>query len=621
MSPVPAHTSINGQTSPGGLLHGENVAGYGLYVKAQGNKNNWTENPFTSFGICGPKCVGDVCGDAFLHQVARVTFHDDARIYAENSKVYIGTPVLEVYGNLELNTEDGPATKNNQLLHIQTDSLIVHDSLILNGSKLHLTTWSNLERNMPVIKLGHQRFTPPQADDCNECFSHVQGGSKLSHTAVDTLAVAFLNGANLKRLHTLVADHTVLTFLTDYMDAPFQPPYIDAKFFVDTFKVRNQVEFWNAGDGKRDGHFELVSEIQMSTKSQAGVFARHLHMEPIAPDCSSSDYSELWLPGRTLNVISTSTFGGFGTVHNDVYVEIQARLAPGYASLGVKGNCYEQKAGTLRMQNLSMDYGAELHYSIGNELGFEGEEADCIEVDHLLLRGDINVYVEKRCGQFYTPGCYPIIRYNTVEDMSNLRNLKLMTLRIDGTPLRLDISEEGVVYLCVGETARPMVQRAVILPEPPPGVHMFPNPGVHYVPWGDHFTFTLDFEGREVLEVTSSRFDFVGASEILISTVRATGEHEYTLPYVKTQPVYIYIGPNLRGDGVLNESVDKAAVWSSGNMLYIRVSREDIASVYSVAGTLVTRIDVPEGGITLPLARGAYIVTLKDGSVHKVIIR
>jgi len=620
----PANAATYNPNNPGdGKLHGENVAGYGLYVKAQGNKGNWTRTPFDPFEFCPPACALDICGtDAYLHQVARVTFHDDARIVADNSKAYVGSPVLEVFGNLDLNTSyKSGSSVSNQLLHIQTDSLIVHDSLILDGNNLRLTTWSALERNMPIIKLGHQRFTPPKAEDaCPTCFTHTKGTGKISnHTALDTINVTFRNGASLSRLHTLVADHTVLTLLSDIYDGtyPNLPPVYDAMIFTDTFKIRNQVELWTQTDKKRDGHFELVSEPQMWSKNTTGIYARHLHMEPIAPDCSKNKYSELWIPTTTLDVVSTSTFGGYGTVHSNVFVEIAGRIAPGYASLGAKGNCYEQIAGTLKMQDLRMDKDAELHYSIGTDPGFNGELADCIEVDHLIMRGDINIYVEKRCGQDYKPGCYPIIRYNSVEDAA-LNNLKLGTTRIDGYNLALDFSQKGVVQLCIAEPGNILVQRQVVLPEPPDGVRISPNPGVHWVPWGNNFNFTLDFFGRDALAVYTDRYDDLTRTfELLTGKLNSNGEYEYTLINVKTQPIRIYIGVMPTG----NELLEKTAVWSSGNTLYIKVSHNDIASIYSITGNLVNRIDVPDGGITQTLSRGAYIVTLKDGSVHKIIIR
>jgi len=596
-----------------GKLHGENVAGYGLYIKSQANKSNWGINSFDPIDGCPPPCPLDECGRAFLHQVARVTFHHDALIRPENSKAYIGGPTVEVYGVLEMNTNQGAGAKPNQLLHIQADSLIVHDDFILDGTKWRFSTWSHLERDMPVIKLGHQRFTPPFTEDgliCAPCIDHKRNG------VLDTITVAFMHGAHLDRLHCLVVDHTVLTFETDSFDHFHGGDVINAEIFTDTLKIRNQVELWTNPDKTLDGHLELVSEIQMGTKDYAGIYTRHLHMEPIAPTCKPGyDYSELWFNKPTLDVITSSTFGGFGTLHADVYMETQARLAPGYASLGVKGNCYEQRAGTLTMQELHMDWEAELHYSIGNESGSHGELADCIEVDNLHLHDQVNVFVEKRCGQYYTPGCYEIIRYKRLEDDYTLNHLHLQTKSIDGTPLSLDTSTPGVVYLCVGENARPKVQREIILPQPPAGVTINPAPGYHYGWFAENFIFTLIFDGP-IYEVTTNR-TFDGQPEVLTGVLNENGEYVYTIYDVRTQPIYVYIGPAT----VANEMIGKASVWSSGNTLYIRVATEDIASIYSITGMLVNRIDVPEGGTTQPLAKGAYIVTLKDGSVHKVIVR
>jgi hypothetical protein len=269
------------------------------------------------------------------------------------------------------------------------------------------------------------------------------------------------------------------------------------------------------------------------------------------------------------------------------------------------------------MNDLVMDAGAELHISIGNVEGFNGEMTDMIDVNLLNLHGDLNIFVEKRCGQHYTPGCYPIINY-MVSPTSNLNNLKLATLWLDGYPLSLDTSQPGLVQLCVGTFSPPIVRRAVILPDAPPGGTITPAPGIHYVPWGTNFNFTINYMDREELEVYSDRLTEERDFEMLIGKINANGEHEYTLTAVKTQPITIYIG---RKPITRNENTEGASVWSNGNTLFVRVVREDIASVYSVAGNLVNRIEVPEGGISVPLARGAYIVTLKDGSVHKVIIR
>ena len=600
-------------TVPGyGSLHGENVTGYGLYIKSQGNKENWTRNAFDILGQCVKGCP-HTCNDAFLHNVARVTFHDDARILAENSRAYIGSPVLEVYGALDLNTSKDPGTRTS--IRIQTDSLIVHDSLIIDGPKTQFTTWSKLERDMPVFKLGHHRFTPPfNEPGCEQCVFH-----DYSYTGLDTIAVTFRNDGRLDRLHTLVADHTVLTFLTDSFDHKAGNPVLEAKIFTDIFKIRNQVELWSDTQVEHSGHFELISEPQMLSKDYSGIFARQLHMEPIAPICKGSNkYSDLWIVEPALDVISSTRFGGFGTLHADVHVETQAVIAPGYASLGVFGNCYEQMSGTLKMKDLRLDRGAQLHFSIGDETGMDGWETDLLEVDDLTLYGEVNVFVEVRCEQKYEPGCYPIILYRTVGEQ-NLNHLILSTFKIGQYELSLDFeTTPGVVYLCVGDPVLPVIQRQIIIPEPPAGVFVTPQPGSHYVPWGHSFTFSVTYDGPQYL-IQTSRLADNGDQEVLPGVRTANNEFEYTIPFVKTQPLYVYIGPTVH---VFNEWIDKnVAVWSFGSTLHINVDQQDIASIYSITGMLVKRIEVPVGGLTVPMQKGVFIVTLKDGSVHKVIIR
>ena len=619
-----------------GTLHGEYVGGYGLYIKSQGNKDNWTKSDFdvnrSGTATTGAACDTDDCSSAYLHRTSRVTFHADARIYTEGMRSFISSPVLETFGNLELNTHNYGFPTGKTSITIQTDSLIMHDSLIIDGSRTTFISWSELPRSMPIFKLGHHRFTPPVAEPgCKDCYTHTKGtGSIANRSALDTVAVTFRNGASVARLHTLVADHAVITFLTDSFDNTPGSPVIDARFVADTFKVRNQVELWSSNDKKRSGHLELVSEDQMMSKNYAGIYTRHLHLEPIKPDCKQSAYSDLWIVGPlpppvypNLEVITSSTFGGFGTIHADVHVETEGRLAAGYASLGRQGNCYEQRAGTLKMNDLRLDKGAQLHVSIGTELGFNDEEADLFQVNNLTIYGTVFIYAEKRAGQQFMPGCYPIIKYNTVDD-ENLNNLELGTTRIDNQLLYLDFDEaKGIVYLCVGEIPFITIQRQVIVSQPPPGVTINPLPGVHYVPWGHHFNFSVKFDGVPYQVHTNRLIEPRGGDsefEILSGVLNVNGEYEYTLPIVKTQPVYIYIGPTRI---VANESIDnRAVVWSHGNTVHINVSAQDIASIYSITGLLIKRIEVPEGGIAIPMQqRGVYIVTLKDGAVHKVIIR
>ncbi|MDR1780596.1 MAG: hypothetical protein LBR50_07705, partial [Tannerella sp.] len=153
MSTVPTYTT----------LHGASVAGYGLYILTQANKNNYTKNDHdvnaNSNPLIGAACDDEECTNSYLHNTARVTFHADARIYTQAQKSIIASPVLETYGNLDLNTHLGQVAGGRTAITIRTDSLIMHDSLIIDGTKTTFEPWSDMPRNMPVFKLGHQRFT------------------------------------------------------------------------------------------------------------------------------------------------------------------------------------------------------------------------------------------------------------------------------------------------------------------------------------------------------------------------------------------------------------------------------------------------------------------------------
>jgi hypothetical protein len=638
-------SAVPGQST----LHGEQVAGYGLYIKTQGNKKNWNKTDFEIDHQEDPEkgaaCDDNECSNSYLHNTARVTFHSDARIYAEAQKALIESPVLDTYGFLDLNTSLNPGARTG--ITIRTDSLICHDSLIVDGPKTDLSSWSGLRRDMPVVKLGHQRFTPPWVEEgCAFCYTHEEDQTRgyTGHTPLDTIFVTFRNDAGFPRLHTLVADQAILSFLTDSFDHVYGRPTQDARFYTDTFKIRNHVELYSEDDRTKSGHFELISEQQMSSKDYSGVFARHLHMEPISPSCSGFQYSQLWLEG-TLEVTTTSQFGGFGWLHNDVYVETEATLAPGFASLGLDGNCYEQHAGILRMENLWMDKGAQVKVSIGStankpefvepyycETGTRynlGEYADLIDVDSLVIRERIQIELAIRKEGLYLDGregvCYPLIRYKSVDpDQLKYLEMKKQVLAPEDHPsisevyylsLRLDTACH-IVNLCITPQVGPIINRRVEIPTVS-GVTSTPLPGIHYVPSHTDFALMLAFTTPQPLAVTTSRI-IGGVREAELSGRQTrNGEYEYVIRSVQ-EDVYLQIGP---GYASANGSVDGRAIWSHNNTLYIKVEKEDIASIYSIAGQLVRRLDVPEGNTAVLLARGVYIITLRDGSIHKVIIK
>ncbi|MDR1675095.1 MAG: T9SS type A sorting domain-containing protein [Tannerella sp.] len=648
--------SVPGYTT----LHGESVAGYGLYIKTQGDKKNWT---MTDFEInndpsptMGAACFDDACDNSYLHNTSRVTFHADARIHAEAQRALIASPVLETYGNLDLNTSRN-AVNGRTGISIRTDSLIVHDSLIIDGPRTTLASWSRLYRGVPVVKLGHHRFTPPFAEatpsgasgDCSTCYTHSRDTeSRGASMPLDTVYVTLRNDASLPRLHSLVADHAAVSFLTDSFDHVFGNPTLDAKIFTDTFKVRNHVEFVRKSvtNDVHDGHFELVSEPQMSSKDYAGIYTRHLHMEPIGPECSAFGYSQLWLLESTLHVITTSHFGGFGWLHNDVHVEIDATVAPGYASLEANGNCYEQHAGILRTKDLRIDKGGKLKFSIGNTpaTGFTesyscpngnhynlGEYADFLDVDSLTLRGRVYIDLVVRPGGLNLERgqklCFPILRYQSIGE-ENLKHLMLSKTylspedhpSIDGRYyLAFEFDEVcKVVSVCIVPVIDPIINRKVEIPNVA-GVASTPPAGIHYVPSHTNFPFTLEFETPAPLAVRTGRIVDYEPEPELKGLRLNDNEYSYVIREVM-EDITLQIGPEVsRTTG--NAPIDETDIWSHNTTIYIKVEKENIASVFSIAGHLIRRIEVPAGTTTLPMPQGVYIVVLQDGLRHKVVVK
>ena len=612
-----------------GTLHGESVSGYGLFMKTQGNKKNWTANVFRNIPKCPTDCKPTGCDNlkpgeeptGFLHNTVRMTFHGEAHFHAENQRVHLESPVIESFGAIEFDALSHGGS--NGQITVKTDSLICHDSMIISGgNKVKFSSWSGLPNDQPIIKLGYSRKAAPfeewaeENKRCRECVSHYKGKVYAKgETPLDTMFVKFGPTTELRRQNVMVIDHTVLSFLTDSFDHVKGGEVLNARYFVDTLKIRNQVEFWTDKMHERDGHLELISEQQMLSKDYAGMYTRHLHLEPIGA-CGRPS-SELWLPGLALDVITYSTFGGFGIQYTDVHVENQANLNPGFTSLRLRGQCFEQRCGTLTMKDLRLDGGSNLNISVGTKKGLNGEYSDAVDVDMLTTYGPVNVNLEIRPCERIEKRCYPIIYYKSVSPNSlNALKLNPSTIKIDGDeyPLNLNISTDGVVYVCVGDAHAPGLSHTVTMPETS-GVKTTPGKGIWSVPARGNFRFSATYSGQKPLVVRTNRM-FNGQQEVLAGILNSNGEYEYIVPGIQ-QEVTLTFGP----DAVANELLKGTAVWSHGEMIYIRVDRADIASIYSVAGQLVKRVDLPEGDTSIPMSRGAYVITLKDGSVHKVIVK
>ena len=606
-----------------GTLHGETVTGYGLFMKTQANKGNWNVNIFENSPTCPTPCDGTNCGHDYLHMVSRMTFHDDAYIEAQNQEVMLWSPVIETFGDMTLDSEKDKGSKTE--ITLKADSLIFHSDFIKKGKNIKLSTWSGLHNDLPIMKFGHMRKTPPfieaKKDDCGAytecvpCYRYIRFSKDPLHM-LDTITIKFGDGAYMERLNTVVFDHTVLTCLTDSFDHVMGGAVQNAQIRTDTFKIRNQVDLFADEKHERDAHLELISEEQMGSKDYAGIYTKHLHMEPIG--ACGTPYSELWTSDDlALDVITTSIFGGFGFIHSDVHVENGGHLNAGFTSLRLKGMCYEHMCGTQRMKDLRLDVGAQLHFSVGTSKGLNGEYSDAIEVDRLTTYGSVDVNIEIRPCEKIEKRCYPIIYYKSITPNS-LNQLKLnpRKVKIDGEeyPLHLNLGTDGVVYVCVGDAQPVDINRTVTLPSVS-GVKTDPVAGIWDVKSRGNFKFKATYSGSKPLAVRTNR-TVNGAPEMLTGTKNANGEYEYVVPNVQ-QDITLSIGP----DYVSNQLLAGTAVWPHGEMIYIRVDRADIASIYSVAGQLVRKVDLPEGDTSIPMSRGAYVITLKDGSVHKVIVK
>lgn len=169
---------------------------------------------------------------------------------------------------------------------------------------------------------------------------------------------------------------------------------------------------------------------------------------------------------------------------------------------------------------------------------------------------------------------------------------------------------------CLNFESKPLpgIQRQVYMPQVD-GVTTNPEYGAHYIPSQDDFNFTAKYTTANPMKVTTNRI-INGVEEVLQGTLNEKGEYEYVIHKV-TQNIVLTFSPG----SVDNASIDGIAVWSYNNTINIRVAKEDVASIYSIAGQMVKRIELSEGDNPIPMERGVYIVTLKDGAVHKVTVK
>jgi hypothetical protein len=640
-------------------LHGEPVSGYGLYIKSQfnGEGKNQPEKRRATCEGCGVLTswpIGDA-QSAAIPEMTYIGFHDDARIHTNNQKSLLEAPVIEFFGHAELDSETDRG--GNTKITLKGDSLIFHDSVIFDGSSIELIpfttdaaqrandmrygvindrgkTTANYsiygpaiameDRGLPVLELGYQRCSEPGVTLNSAPNVRSANGQEGTPTVGGDVVVAFKHGYSMPIFNSVVANNARISFIGDLHDGVTGGEYRDAFIRTDLLRIRNKVEFYTDPQQPeiRSGKFVLATPAQMDDQIVApGIYTRHLHTEP---------GSELSIPGEdSLIIIENTVVGGYGNIHENVFVKANGVLAPGFASI-MESDCQNPGTqGTLTVQNLQMEKDAVLRISIKqNPETVNGERvyrtrADMIAIkDVFLTTGKVPLVILPET-ETLEPGYYPIITYGDSSGASreSAKNLVLTMQRHEGNYYTLDFSEEGMIGLSVTDFPIPDVQRYVDLPAVE-GVTTEPASFRHYVSGNKNFTFTATFTGAP-LKVTATGFYSAQTVDLdKTAKILGTNFYEYTI-YRVVEPWTIHIGPNASTvlSDVSNDFTAGRRVWAYRNTLYINAEKDDVVSIYNMTGVMNNRINVPEGMTTLTLEKGIYVVKLKDGSTHRIIIQ
>jgi len=619
-------------------LKGENVYGYGLYIKS-------------TYDGPQPELRRPACENCTTEDWPYIGFHDDARIYTQAQKTLIEAPVVEFFGNTELDAYTMQSSKTQ--FTVKADSLVFHDSAIFAGKLLDLLplTVDPAIRNgddamrygivndldgkyympygpailmddrlTPVLELGYQRcYEPPYAPTLFPN-KYSKGGGEPTPRVGGDIIVAFKHEFTLPIFNTVVANHARISFLTQENGSE----YVNAAIRTDLLRIRNKVGFYTdpLNPTKRVGVFEMTSQEQMPTQHAAGIYPHHLHLEP---------GSELSLTGEDpLVVIATTTVGGYGEIHQDVQVKANGIIAPGYASL-MEWDCTSGKyQGSLTVHNLFMEKDAVMRVSIGKHNDcFDPETGStytCTQTDTLIVHDSIffvdkvPLYILPDELDVIEPGCYLFMIYDDLgNSVEYVKNLILMNTQYGGYYFGLDKSEPGRVYLCVTELPIPIIQRYINI-HSIEGVKTDPVSNLyHYVKGHEDFTFTATYTDKEnPFEVYAigyySRKDVTLTPKYLFS-----GTYEYKIRQV-VEPWDVYFSVEPRNGDTGNTGIFDQRVWSYRNTLFVNVDVADVVSIYNVTGVLYQKHEIPAGLKKLTLDQGIYIVTLKDGSVYKIII-
>jgi hypothetical protein len=657
-------------------LHGENVTGYGLYLKSQfnGESYNTPENRRVTCESCGETSTYPIQGSTGkkIPEMTYIGFHDEARIHTHSQKSHLEAPVIEFFGHAEADAyrQSGSNTK----ITLKGDSLIYHDSVIFDGmfrSRIDLVPFTadadlrNNEmrygvindrgpsldnykdiyrdvqerekmgpaiempdRGLPVIELGYQRCTEPGITAYEAPNSRSVTGLETTPEVGGDVILAFKHGFKLPIFNSIVANNARISFLTDMYDGVSGGEYVNAFIRTDLLRIRNRVEFYTdpVSPEKRSGNFVLSTPAQMDDIMDGpGIYMRHLHTEP---------GSELSLPGEnSLTVIPTTVMGGYGNIHENIFVKDGGIIAPGYASL-MESDCQTpNRQGRLTVHNLDMEQYSILRISIGSRHNAPNRtQTDTLIVqDSIFFKGKIILVVMPE-DEYIEPGCYHFLEYGDSLGLSAeyVNHLILARDRYKDLFFSLDFSTPGKVNLCVSGFPDPPVQRYVDLPaiegvtynyvkvNGAPAVVVV---GRNYVGGHQDFEMNLTWTGAPLKTWAYGFYSHADVDLDATSVQESNGSVTYIIRQV-VEPWSISFGPGTStAPWVGNDNIGGQSVWTHKNVLYINAPSEDIVSIYSITGILNKKVEIPSGLSKLPLNRGMYVVTLKNGTVYKIVIR
>jgi hypothetical protein len=275
-----------------------------------------------------------------------------------------------------------------------------------------------------------------------------------------------------------------------------------------------------------------------------------------------------------------------------------------------------------------MEKDAVLRISVNsNHGGTYPTQTDTLEVkDYMFLDGKIPVQVLPET-EYLDEGCYEFLIYGDSLGVSQeyVKNFVLTTQRYNDYYFALNFTEPGRISLCITKIPMPTIQRFVDLPAVE-GVATIPVANRYYVKGHENFTFKAYFTGSPMKVGAIGYYSGTDLNLDETSTTVPVGDSDYKYGFEyyiirMTEPWTVYIGPGTRSDVGTDYIDGNKRLWVHKNTLYINALKEDVVSIHNMTGVLYKKVEIPEGLSKFTLEKGLYVITFKDGSVEKIIVK